>query len=292
MAALVLSLAGCVDTGPAPVAPASVSTSAASAASGTAAGVPRPDHVLVVVLENHAYGQIIGNPDAPYLNDTLKAGGADLTDSHAITHPSAPNYYALFSGSTQGRTDDSCVPVGSLTTPNLGAELLAAGRSWASYNEALPARGSTVCSSGEYAQKHNPWFGFGNVPTATAYTFAQFPADYTKLPTVGFVIPDLCDDMHDCSVATGDTWLRNNLGGYASWAQSHNSLLVVTFDEDDNGPANLIPTLLYGQPVRPGSSSATAYTHYSLLRTLEDLAGLPGHAGAAGAAEDIAGIWR
>ncbi|MFE6691999.1 alkaline phosphatase family protein [Streptomyces sp. NPDC057743] len=265
-------------------------TTGATASAGTT-GLPAPDHVVVVVLENHAYDEVIGSSDAPYLN-SLKAGGADLTQSHALTHPSEPNYYMLFSGSKQGRTDDSCVPVGSMTAPNLASELIAAGKSWASYNEGLPEQGSTVCSSGRYAQKHNPWFGFGNVPTDTAQTFDQFPSDYATLPKVSFVIPDLCNDMHDCSVATGDGWLKENLAGYAEWAKSHNSILAVTFDEDDGQSGNRIPTLFYGAHVAPGSTTGTTYNHYNVLRTVEDLAGLTTHAGNAAAAADITGIWN
>ncbi|MFB7635121.1 alkaline phosphatase family protein [Streptomyces sp. NPDC056149] len=260
-------------------------------ASAQPTGLPAPDHVVVVVLENHAYGQVIGSSHAPYLN-SLKAGGADLTQSHALTHPSEPNYYMLFSGSNQGRTDDGCVPVGSLTAPNLASELIAAGKSWGSYNEGLPEQGSTVCSSGQYAQKHNPWFGFDNVPTDTAQSFDQFPSDYTTLPKVSFVIPDLCNDMHDCSVATGDGWLKENLAGYAEWAKTHNSILAVTFDEDDRLSGNRIPTLFYGAHVAPGSTTDTTYNHYNVLRTLEDLAGLTAHAGNAAAAADITGIWN
>ncbi len=264
----------------------------AGGSTAQAATLPAPDHVIVVVMENHAYSQVIGSSSAPYINNTLKAGGANLTASYAITHPSEPNYYALFSGSTQGRTDDSCVSVGSISAPNLGSELLAAGKTWASYNESLPSQGSTTCSSGKYAQKHNPWFGFGNVPTSSAYTFAQFPTDYTTLPKVSFVVPNLCSDMHDCSVGTGDTWIKNNLGAYATWAQTHNSLLVVTFDEDNSLSGNRIPTVLYGQHVTAGSSSAGTYNHYNVLRTLEDLAGLTAHAGNAATATDITGVWN
>ncbi len=267
---------------------------AAAGSTAQAAALPTPDHVIVVVMENHAYSQVIGSSSAPYLNNTIKAGGANLTQSYGLTHPSEPNYYMLFSGSNQGRTDDSCVSVGSMSAPNLASELIAAGQSWGSYNEGLPSQGSTTCSnsSGKYAQKHNPWFGFSNVPTGTAYTMAQFPTDYTKLPKVSFVVPNLCNDMHDCSVTTGDTWIKNNLGAYATWAQTHNSLLVVTFDEDNSLSGNRIPTLLYGQHVTPGSSSSTTYNHYNVLRTLEDLAGLGTHAGNAASATDITGIWN
>ncbi|ARZ66409.1 alkaline phosphatase family protein [Streptomyces sp. HU2014] len=258
--------------------------------SSAAAAVPTPDHVVVVVFENHAYGQVIGTSGAPYIN-SLVSGGANLTSSYAETHPSQPNYYALFSGDTQGVTDDSCVTPGFSDEPNLASELISAGKTWASYNESLPSEGSTVCKSGKYAQKHNPWFGFGNVPTGTAHTMSAFPTDYTKLPTVSFVVPNLCSDMHDCSVRTGDTWLKNNLKGYADWAKTHNSLLLITFDEDNRLSGNRIPTVLYGQPVKEGATSGTTYNHYDVLRTIEDMYGTS-HAGQAANAKDITGIWN
>ncbi|MFJ9958024.1 alkaline phosphatase family protein [Streptomyces avermitilis] len=259
------------------------------AQAAAAAAVPSPDHVVVVVFENHAYSQVINSSSAPYIN-SLRTGGANFSQSYAETHPSQPNYFALFSGSTQGVTDDSCYTPGFSSAPNLASELLAAGKTWASYNETLPSQGSTTCSSGTYARKHNPWFGFSNVPTSSAKTFTQFPTDYTTLPQVSFVVPNLCSDMHDCSVATGDTWLKNKLGAYASWAKTHNSLLVVTFDEDNRLSGNRIPTVLYGQQVTAGSSSSATYNHYDLLRTLEDMHGLP-HAGNAASGKDITGVW-
>ncbi|GAA4840937.1 alkaline phosphatase family protein [Kitasatospora terrestris] len=256
-----------------------------------AATLPRPDHIVVVMMENHAYKQIIGSSSAPYLNSLAK-GGAVLKASYGITHPSQPNYFAVFSGSTQGITGDGCYSVGSMSAPNLASELIAAGRTWGSYNESLPSEGSTTCKSGKYAQKHNPWFAFKNVPTGSGHTFAQFPSDYGKLPTVSFVVPNLCNDMHDCSVGTGDSWIKNNLAGYADWARTHNSLLVVTYDEDDRNSGNQIPTVLYGQPVKAGTAPTAKYNHYDMLRTLEDLAAVGKHAGKAADATDIAGIWN
>ncbi|MFJ4849688.1 MULTISPECIES: alkaline phosphatase family protein [unclassified Streptomyces] len=256
-----------------------------------AGSVPNPDHVVVVMMENHAYNQVIGSSSAPYINNTLKAGGASLTQSYGVTHPSQPNYMQIFSGGNQGVTDDGCYTPGFSKAANLASELIAAGKSWASYNETLPSQGSTTCSSGDYARKHNPWFAFSNVPTSTAKTFTQFPTDFTTLPKISFVTPNLCSDMHDCSVSTGDTWVKNKLGAYATWAKTHNSVLVVTFDEDNRLAGNRIPTVLYGQLVTPGSTSATTYNHYNMLRTLEDLAGLTTHAGNAASASDITGIW-
>ncbi|MFE2410879.1 alkaline phosphatase family protein [Kitasatospora sp. NPDC059408] len=262
------------------------------AAADTAAALPTPDHIVVVVMENHAYSQVVGSSSAPYVNNTLVAGGATLTQSYALTHPSQPNYYMLFSGSSQGVTDDSCVDVGTMQAPNLASELLDAGQTFASYNEGIPGVGATDCRVDNYAQKHNPWFGFGNVPTSSAYGMDAFPADFTTLPKVSFVVPDLCDDMHDCSVGTGDSWIQTNLAAYADWARSHNSLLVMTFDEDNKLSGNRIPTVVYGAHVAPGSSTSTSYNHYDVLHTLEDLAGLSAHAGNSASANDITGIWN
>ncbi|MEV7176503.1 alkaline phosphatase family protein [Kitasatospora sp. NPDC093679] len=260
-------------------------------AASAAATVPKPDHVVVVVMENHAYNQIIGSKDAPYINQLAK-GGAVLKASYGITHPSQPNYFALFSGGTQGISGDGCYQAGSMTAANLGSELIAAKKTWGSYNEGLPGEGSTTCKSGKYAQKHNPWFAFKNVPANTGHTFGQFPSDFSKLPTVSFVVPNLCSDMHDCSIGTGDGWLKKNLDAYASWAKTHNSLLVITYDEDNKHSGNQIPTVLYGQPVKAGSQPTTKYNHYDMLRTLEDLAGVGSHAGKAAGASDISGVWN
>jgi len=120
-----------------------VTTLLAATPSASAAPVPlpRPDHVLVVVMENKDPGEIIGNASAPYLTGLARAG-ASFTDAHAETHPSQPNYLALFSGSTQGVTDNGCDH--RLTAPNLGSALLASGRTFAGYSEGLPQAGSTV----------------------------------------------------------------------------------------------------------------------------------------------------
>jgi hypothetical protein len=252
--------------------------------------VPSPAHTVVVVMENHAYSEVIGNSAAPFLNQ-LAREGAVFTHSYAITHPSEPNYLALFSGSTHGVTDDSC-PI-ALTAPNLASELIAAGKTFAGYSEDLPATGSQVCSAGDYARKHVPWTDFTNVPGSVNLPFSQFPAtDFARLPTVSFVIPNLCNDMHDCSVATGDSWLRKHIGAYARWAMTHDSLLIVTWDEDDGSQSNQIPTIFAGQLVRPGQYGERI-THYSVLATLETAYGLrrAGN-GTARSQSPITNIWR
>jgi phosphatidylinositol-3-phosphatase len=251
--------------GPAPAA----TGPSAPGPSGTGGRPARPDHIVVVVLENHSDTQVLQS--APYLRG-LAARGATLTASYAVTHPSEPNYLALFSGSTQGLTDDSCPH--AYGGDDLGHQLVAAGLSFVGYSEGLPAEGYTGCRSGRYARKHNPWVNFANVPASSNAPLTRFPTDYSALPTVAFVVPDLCNDMHDCAVATGDQWLARTLDGYARWAATHNSVLVVTFDEDDRSAGNRILTVLVGEPVRPGRYPARV-THYGLLRAIEDAYGLP-----------------
>jgi acid phosphatase len=242
---------------------------------------------VIVMMENHSYQQIISSPQAGYLR-FLARHGALFTRSHAVAHPSEPNYLALFSGSTHGVASDAC-PL-SFRGRNLGADLIAAGRSFAGYSEDLPAAGSLACSSGEYARKHVPWTDFRNVPRSDSRPLRRFPASLARLPTVSFVIPNLCHDMHDCSVGTGDAWLRAHLHRYVTWARTHDSLLIVTWDEDDGAAANHIPTIFYGPMVRPGRY-AQRITHYRVLRTIEAAYRLRPD-GRAAAVQPITGIWK
>ena len=249
-------------------------------------GVPRPDHVVIVIEENHSYSEIIGSSAAPYIN-SLAAQGALFTQSHATTHPSQPNYLHLFSGSNQGVTDDSCPH--SFSTANLGQYLLDASLTFAGYSEDLPSVGSPVCTSGAYARKHAPWVNFTNIPTTTNLPFSYFPSDYTTLPIVSFVIPNLNNDMHDGTIQQGDTWLQQHLSGYVQWAMTHNSVLIITFDEDDSSQGNRIATIFVGQMVVPGQYSESI-NHFNLLRTLEDMYNLP-YAGVSGNYQPITDVW-
>jgi phosphatidylinositol-3-phosphatase len=256
-------------------------------ATPTFAAVPAYAHIVVVIEENHSYSEIVGNASAPYIT-SLANNGAKMTQSFAVTHPSEPNYLALFSGSTQGITDDSCPH--TFSGENLGHQLINAGKSFKGYSESMPSDGYTGCTSGNYARKHNPWVNFSNVPASSNLRFADFPTTFGNLPKVSIVVPNLCDDMHDCSVSTGDTWLKNHLGAYATWAKANNSLLVVTFDEDDHSASNRIATVFYGAHVATGSYSEHI-THYTVLRTLETLNGL-GCAGNSCSVSAITDIWN
>jgi phosphatidylinositol-3-phosphatase len=249
--------------------------------------VPLFDHVVVVVMENKPYSAIIGNPDSAYVN-ALAAQGAIFTESFAVTHPSQPNYLAMFSGSSQGVVNNDC-PQDFVGVDNLGAQLIAAGKSFIGYSEDLPATGFTGCSSAMYVRKHNPWVDFDNIAAASNQPFTAFPLDYHALPDVAFVIPNQCNNTHDCPIATGDAWLQANIDAYAQWAKVHNSLLVLTWDEDDSSEGNRIVTLFVGAHVMAGAY-AEPTGHYRTLATLEAMHGLAPLGGAIGLSP-ITDVW-
>jgi acid phosphatase len=242
----------------------------------------------VVIFENKASSQVDGSSRAPYLN-ALAAHSAVYPNTRATTHPSQPNYLALFSGDTQGVTSDRC-PIRPHGRDNLARQLLDAGLTFTGYSEGLPYPGYPGCGAGRYAAKHNPWVDFDNVPAALNQPASALPADFAALPTVAFLVPDLCHDMHDCPVANGDAWAQRELDGYARWAVRHDSLLIVTFDEDDGGHHAPVYTLLCGAGIRPGRVEAPI-TQYGLLATIEDWYHLP-RLGHARQATSIAGTWN
>jgi hypothetical protein len=220
--------------------------------------VKSPAHIVVVMEENHGYFQIIGNPHASYIN-YLAETGTVFTNYHAIGHPSQPNYFALFSGSTQGVNGDGeyFFP----NTPTIAGQLRRAGYSFVGYAEPPLDR------------DHAPWVSFEDSKGA-AQPFSHFPTDYSTLPTVSFVSPNLLNDMHDGTISQGDQWLKANLGAYAAWAMNHNSLLVLTFDEDQGTVDNRVATIVVGDGV-VANRSTQRVDHYALLHTIELLYDLP-----------------
>ncbi|MGO6784014.1 alkaline phosphatase family protein [Rhizobium ruizarguesonis] len=234
---------------------------------------PRYDHIVVVVMENHSFDKIFSADKASYLR-SLGKNGAVFTRSYGVAHPSQPNYFALFSGSTHGVKDDKSH---NISKPNLASVMAGAGKRFVGYVE----KGSP--------RKHNPWESFANAK-GVEQPLNAFPSNFGSLPAVSFVIPNLLNDMHDGTIAQADIWLRKHLGAYASWAIQNNSLLIVTFDEDDYHAGNRIFTLLYGARIKPGQY-ATEVNHYSVLRTIEDIEGID-PIGASARVNSIAGIWH
>jgi hypothetical protein len=228
-------------------------------------------------MENQNYSDIAGNSQAPYIN-SLMAGGANLTNFSALMHPSQPNYFALYAGSTFGTTDDNQY---SEPDPSLYTVLHGAGLTFTGYVDQ---------SGGGSDFNHDPWVSFPEGYSVQT-DFTSFPAlfangDYSSLPSVSYVIPSITNDMHSGTIAQGDTWLQANLAAYAQWALTNNSLLVVVWDESNdatNQTTNQVPAILYGANVVPGNYN-TAYNDYNLLSTITGAFGLTGPNNAATAA--------
>jgi phosphatidylinositol-3-phosphatase len=221
----------------------------------------------------------------------MGAAYAVLGRYYGVAHPSLPNYLALVSGSTHGIHSDctSCV----VATRNLADTLQAAGRSWKAYAEGLPGAGWTGPSSGLYAKKHMPFLYFRDVVSSPArrrriVPLSRLSADLAAqaLPDFALVVPNLCNSMHDCSVATGDRWLARMLPPLLTLPET---VVFVVFDEGSRG--NRLPSLALGTAVRPASRVTARTDHYSLLRTIETAWRLPLLGHSAGA-RPITTIWR
>jgi hypothetical protein len=229
-------------------------------------------------MENQEYIDIVGSPTAPYLNTLITQNGL-ATNYFGITHPSEPNYFALFSGSTQGVTDDG---VYDLNGANLADQLEAKGRTWRVFAENVPTNCFTGVLGmnredgvGLYARKHNPAISFtdiSKVPSRCANItdlthFDPTAADFS------LIVPNLCHDMHDCSVADGDKFLQGWVPKIlASPAWQANAVLFITWDEgtSNQGGGGHIPLLVIAKRVPHGFQSSKLYDHYSLLRTIEN----------------------
>lgn len=243
--------------------------------------IPAFDHIFVVIMENHGYDEIIGSADAPYLNHLAAQCGL-ATNYTSVAHPSLPNYLALTGGDTFGVTTD-CTDCFQ-SAPNLAVDRIAAsGRSWRAYMESMPSAGF-VGDSYPYMQKHDPFVYYDNIRTdpaqlANVVPYSQLATDLATAattPAFGWITPSMLDDMHDGTVAQGDTWLSTAVPALLAspaWTEQ-NSLLVITWDEDDNAPGNQVATFVIASGVPAGFKSAVAYNHYCLLRTIETAWGL------------------
>lgn len=253
-----------------------------TAGPGALRAVPAFSHVFVIVLENKGYDQIVGSADAPYLNGLIGKYGL-ATGYVGLSRPSQPNYLALVSGSTQGVDDDR---VHTVDAPNLFDQLEAAGRDWRETEENIPAGCYTDATAtggpdgaGDYARKHNPAISFKSIQTAPQRCAKIQPLSAFDPGAADFqlIVPNLCHDMHDCSVAEGDKWLSSwvpRLLDSSAWKDG--GVLFVTFDEpSDKGNDTRIATIVVSRDVTPGFTSATPHTHYSLLRTIQEAWRLP-----------------
>jgi phospholipase C len=267
---------------------------AAPGTCGTVKAAPSYTHVVWILMENHSFGDIIGNTSqAPYIN-TLASQCGLATNYHNLSHPSLPNYVGMTSGLAESSLkpfNSDCNPSKKCSTsaPNIFGQ----GESWKAYEESMP----TDCApsnSGEYAVRHNPppYFPALAADCATLdVPYTQLATDLAgnSLPAFSFITPNLIDDMHDGTITDGDTWLANNLPTIltSSAYTKGTTAVFITWDEGTGGktgedcstnttdPSCLVATIVVSPSTAVGTKSGILFNHYSLLATAEQLLGLP-----------------
>jgi phospholipase C len=256
-------------------------------AAASAQPVPAFKHIFVIVMENKDYQNVLGSDQAPYMNSLARQYGV-ATNYYGIRHPSLPNYLALTGGDTFGISSD-CTDC-FVNAPNLVDQLEAGGKSWKAYMEDMPSPCFVGDAAPLYKQKHNPFIYYDDVRTNAArcnkiVPFSQFTADMQMkaVPDFVWITPNMCNDMHDCSVGKGDTWLKTWVPTILqSPAWQDNGALFITFDEGSgpgsccqNAAGGRLATLVISPIGQAGFKSGVPYSHYSLLRTIESAWHLP-----------------
>ena len=254
----------------------------------TLAPAATPPHVLVIVMENHSYSQIIGNTNAPYENQ-LAADYATATASYATTHPSLPNYMDLVSGSTDGISTD-CTTRGcaSTTAKTIVDQLSHAGISWRAYMETLPSACYLGGDTATYVRRHDPFVYVNHIENSSTKCHRIVPASQmltnlnsTSPPSFAWLTPNVCHDMHTCSIATGDKWLSTEIPkiqGTAWWKAG--GVILLTYDEGkatttQNGGGHIATFILAEGYNSAGDQLSTFIDQVGVLRSVEKLYGLP-----------------
>ena len=270
--------------------PTQTQTETATSGPSNTPGTSGIQHVFVVVMENHSYKEVWNTSSTSYIT-SLGNAYARATNYHATMHPSLPNYLDLYGGSNYAITTD-CSPSSSchINAINLADNLEARGLTWKGYMESMPSP-CYFKTSGNYVPRHNPMVYFDDIRNNAARC-SSHDVPYTALavdlssasttPNYALMVPNLCNDMHNCSVNTGDTWLKNNLPAILNSPACtvDKCLLILTWDEDDGSQSNQVLTIFAGSGAKSGGvTSSVSYTHFSMLRTIENIFGLPTQAG-------------
>jgi phosphatidylinositol-3-phosphatase len=255
------------------------------------AQVPRAGHVFVVMEENHSYSSVVGNRSMPYLNG-LAQKYALATQYYGNTHPSIGNYFMLTTGRIITNNDGYR---GLVTSDNIVRRFLTAAVTWKAYAEGLPYAGYTGGDTGGYSKHHNPFAYLQDVVNSSTEKqnlapFTRFATDLRNgtLPRYSFIIPNRCNNAHDCSLGTADAWLRYKIAPLiASPTFQRDGLLIILFDEGYAGDrahgGGRVAMVVVGPRVRPGYKSTRYYQHQSTLRLAMQALGLSAPGAGAGA---------
>lgn len=253
-------------------------------------------HVVLVVEENEGAEEVIGNPAMPYLNGLASQYGL-ATEYYANTHPSIGNYFMLTVGKVVTNSDTYS---GIVADDNIVRQLLAAGKTWKSYAEDLPSVGYTGGDTGLYARRHNVFALLADVVNSPTQVrnlvpFSQFSSDLSAnaLPNYSFVVPNLCNDGHDCPLDAADGWLQANMGMlFANSTFQRDGLLIIVFDEatdrDQRRGGGRVAWIAASTKSKRAYRSATVYQHESTLRLTAEALGLTAFPNLAGSAPSMA----
>jgi hypothetical protein len=270
------------------------------------AGLNASSTVFVIMMENHNWSDIKGNPNAPYINDTLLpiASHAEAYYNPPGIHPSEPNYLWLEAGTNFGILNNNPPAVNHQSTSNHFVALLkSAGISWKTYQEDIAGTTCPTTSSGSYAVRHNPFAFFDDVTSSGCTTvmrpFAELAGDLANntLPHYVFITPNLCHDMHDScgpinnSIKQGDTWLAENLPMILNSAAFQNGVVFITWDEGEgtDGPIGMIVLSPFAKG--GGYSNSIHYTHSATLRTWQEIFGVRPFLGDAANGPDLSDLF-
>jgi phosphatidylinositol-3-phosphatase len=244
-------------------APAPVTTPAGGGGGG-GAGPAEP--IVIIVMENKHYSDIVGNSNAPYIQSMIAAG--TLYTNYQAGPGSLPDYLAMTSGLT-GSTSGS---------NNIFNQLQTKGISWGEYLESMPSTCYTGGDTGSYKKAHNPAVYYNDIASsssacANVVPYSQFSP--SNLRAFSYVVPNLADDMHDgasraAEIATGDAWL----GAHVPAMVSAGAEVIVTWDEGSSSDEH-VATIGIGGTAAVGATDGHAYTHPGLLAGLEDAWGFP-----------------
>jgi hypothetical protein len=265
--------------------------------SPTPATIPAADHVFLIVLENHAFSQVIGSPFMPYLN-SLAVQHSLATNYFANTHPSIGNYFMLTTGNIETNNDAF---TGTVSSDSIPRAFAAAGKTWKAYMESLPSAGYTGGDVYPYFKHHNPFAYMTDVlgssaETANLVPFTQISSDLGAgtLPNFAFIAPNAEDDAHDCptggsacldtdKLAAADNWLKNNIDPLIKSPALANSVFIIVFDEsldvDLLNGGGQVAWVMAGSHVKSAFKSTTFYQHQSTLRLVMDLLRVTDHPG-------------
>jgi acid phosphatase len=257
-------------------------------------GGPRFNHVFIVVEENTDYANVIGSVSMPYLNSLAQQYGV-ATQYYADTHPSIGNYFMLATGQIVTNNDSYSSIV---SVDNVVRELVAAGKTWKSYAEDLPSVGFTGATSGGYARKHNVFALLSDVANdprqvTNLVPFTQFATDLANgtLPDYSNIVPNLCNDAHDCPLSTADAWLKNHIDPLIKSAQfQRDGLLLILFDEAGGDPSHgggRVAWIAVSGKSKPGYQSTSLYQHASTLRLSLKVLGVTAYPSSAATARDM-----